>query len=391
VSRLWIGLSVVLLACSNSGEVELTRVIDGGPDAASDAPPDAVEDGAATDAAIEDAADGAIPDAPRPPVKLGVIPAQRATIAHLETIAAGSRGVSLILRWDDLYSSPLEPREATWEWLGATARLYADAGRTLLLGVSVVDRRQDARPAGAADGWDLATERQAMEALIDRVWVTFGSELGYFVIGRDLDRWVVTQESANRTEFVAFVSDALDYARAHPSRPTGTLVGVEASHEGWTAGSDELTALRDRSDVVVASYYPVDPQWNVRPPTSPGADLGDLIASLAGDAGPGTVILQEVGYPSAELSGSSLQQQQEFYESFFQTLRVHASRIPFVSVNALDDPDAADCDRAAVTFGLTGDGVAVAGWCSLGLRDGSTSPRPAWDTAVSALADFAMP
>ena len=81
-----------------------------------------------------------------------------------------------------------EPRAAAWDGLAQVAPLYAQAGRTLLFGVSVVDRTEDARPAGAESGWDTLANRGASEALVDRVWQTFGSELGYLVIGRDPER-----------------------------------------------------------------------------------------------------------------------------------------------------------------------------------------------------------
>jgi hypothetical protein len=388
-----LALCFILAACSNPANVEVVHEPDGGGDATTDGAADSGHGDDAGDAEPEDAADEALPDAPLSRVSLGVIPAgpDPDVMAHLETLAAGSRGVSVIRRWSDLYSTLQDPRPEAWAELEQIAPLYAQADRTLLLSISVVDRLVDARPAGADPGWYALANRQAMEALIDRVWTTFGDELGYLVIGEDVDRWMPGQDASDRSAFVEFVRSSLDYARRHPSRPDGVQVGVAASLRGWVAGSSDLDTLRAASDVVVATYYPVDERWNAAPPTSAGPDLDDLLGVLGADAGPATVVLQEVGYPSADQSGSSAQQQQQFYESLFGALRARRDQLPFVSLFALDDPDPAACAEAAVAFGLPGDTRVVAGFCSLGLRDHDGIPKPAWTTVSGALADFALP
>src|SRR5262245_21476344 len=67
-------------------------------------------DSGSPDGSKPDAGDGSIVDAPLAPVRVGIVPIVRAqdggtsatdeTLAHLEVLAAGSRGVSLVRRWD---------------------------------------------------------------------------------------------------------------------------------------------------------------------------------------------------------------------------------------------------------------------------------------------------
>ena len=395
-------LGCALLGCSNSGSVDVVRPPDDGADAADDAATDSGPDGTVTDGGPEDAAEEPPDDAPLASVELGVIPIgvgadggapgpSARIMAHLETIAAGSRGVSLIHRWDELYTSPNDPRADAWAELAELGPLYAQADRALLLSIGVVDRLEDARPPGAEADWYALANRQAMEALVDRTWATFGDELRYLVIGREVDRWLATQDGSQRSAFVEFARYTLDYARRHPDRPAGTQVGVAASLEGWVAGSPELDDLRAASDVVVATYYPVDARWNARAPTSAGPDLDDLLGALGVDAGPATVVLQEVGYPSSEQNGSSPGRQRQFYEGLLQALRARRAQLPFVSLFALGDPDRTACEHAAAAFGMPGDALAISGWCSLGLRDPSGAPKDAWAAVSGALADFALP
>jgi hypothetical protein len=395
-------LGCVLSACDDNGDEQAPRAAapaDHGPDQPE---LDAAADAAPRDAESSDAADVPVQDGPRAPVNLGLVPVPSAgpdelvspveqTMAHLETIAAGSRAVSIVRRWDELFSAPTEPRPEAWNELQSAASLYADAGRRVLVSLAIVDRHSDARPVGSPADWSDSGLRQAAEQLIDRTLATFGEELEYLSIGREVDRFLQTADSSVGSELVELISHLLSYSRDHGQLPAATRVGVSASWQGLTAGSAELEQLLGASDVVIATYYPLESDFTVREPVAAAGDLQALVDSRVVDAGPAQLVLQEVGYPSAEQTGSSERTQQRFYQSFFQALQSRRDHFPFVSVYALNDPPVGVCEADAEASGAEHDEVAVAAWCSMGLRDSDAAPKVAWETLADALATFSVP
>ncbi len=362
---------------------------------------DAPYDGPGHDAPPGDGPDSGAEDAPAAPVALGIVPVPRAgdasptpldeATASLEVLSAGARGVSLVRRWDALYADTGAPDAAAWSRLGVDAVQYRDAGRSLLLCFAVVDRSLDARPAQLAGDWDAPEVLDAMDAAIDDVFATFGPELAYLSFGYELDRRLAESPVADGKGLVALVMHALEHARSHPNRPAGTRVGVTATADALGAPSPELSKLVVASDAVIATYVPVSATFQARLPASAADDLDALAAAVAGDGGARSVVLQEVGYPSAAKAGSSPEQQDAFYVALFQALSSRRDRFPFVSVRGLHDAWPGACAADAEAVGAPANAKAEALYCSLGLKEGDGNPKPAWETMKNALATFADP
>jgi len=364
---------------------------------------DGSADGPIGDASLPDAEDAPAPDAPLAPVTLGVVPLpfvgeggtpgpSEQTLAYLETLAAGARGTTLIRRWDELAAPLTSPVETAFAGLETAASLYARQRRQLLFCLSIVDRALPVLPEGASADWSAPENRAAIDDLIDQLFATFGEELRYFVIGKEVDRWLALANRAERSGFVDFVSGTLSYVRDHPRRPAALEVGVAASAQGWTEGTAGLAELRPAIDVVVATYFPLTEEFEARSPSSAGPDIELLLEALTSESEPPLpLVLQEVGYPSSEVVGSSEALQQLFFEGFFQALQSRRARIPFANVFALNEQAEAACALDAESFGATGDERAIAAWCSLGLRDRDGLDRPAWETVSDGLAHFATP
>jgi hypothetical protein len=105
--------------------------------------------------------------------------------------------------------------------------------------------------------------------------------------------------------------DALAYVHLRAPR---IRVGVTSTF-GGASGSfpAEVERLNEQSDVFLLTYYPLGPGFLVQPPSSPLVDFPRMV-SLAGNR---PVILQEMGYPSSPLLGSSETMQVEFVTSVF--------------------------------------------------------------------------
>lgn len=395
-------------ACSDGGRPEVAKPngdaggaagaagSGGKPDASDDRDePDAPSDADASDAAL-------------PPVRLGIAPVPASSgdagpspaeqkLAELEVLALGSRGVSQVWRWDALYESPKLPSASAWAKLSGLSQLHAQGNRSLLLCVALTDRTLDARPPGSAPGWNDPTTRAALDALVDKVFTTFGDELFALSFGNDLDRYLAKETPTNTAELGALVEHGIEYAKQHPARPKALLVGATFGSDALAKPPSAVVAgILAKADVAVATLYPLDPGFAARPPAAVAQDLDALIAmgqADAGvDAGPAKpILLQEVGYPSASANASSPSQQSSFYLGLFQALTTRRQHFPFVSVNGLHDAHLARCQSEAAAFGASGNATAIASRCSLGLRGADGGAKPALSSVLAALAAFSTP
>jgi hypothetical protein len=369
-------------------------------------------DSGANDASGDALVDGVAPDASAASVRVGVVPTPKSVdggvtpldekLAHLEVISVGSRGVSLIRRWDALYDDPVTPAADAWKDLGDLSQLYRDADRRLLVCLALVDRTLDARPNGLG-GWKDASTLAAVDALIDKTYATFGDELYALSFGNEVDRWLAKASKTDRADGVALLEHAVGYAENHPSKPAGALVGVSFGLDAVVDKTlPEVQQLIDASNAVVVSYAPLDASFQAKSPSTAASDLDALSQALAapdagdaGDAGeagaPRPVLLQEIAYPSSPDAKSSEDQQRAFYDNLFQALSTRRDRFPFVVVRGLHDAAPAECAADAVALGVGTNPTAVAARCSLGLRTADGTGKAALSSVTDALATFAGP
>lgn len=396
------------LACSDGGnpEVHASHPDSGGSSGSggNGGKPDSGPDDGATDAML----DATPTDAALSSLRLGIVPVPPSSgdagpspldekAATLDVIALGSRGVSMVARWDQLFDGPNSPTSA-WKKLAGSSQLFKTSGRQLLLCLALVDHTLDARPVSLPANWNDPVSRAAIEALVDEVFSNFGDELYALSFGDELDRYLSLATAKNAADLTALVEHGIDYARKHPARPPALVVGATFSADALVkGGSSNVTQLLADSDVVVATYYPLDAAFKVRPPSTAAQDLDQLIAAVSptdGDAEAGTtrpILLQEVGYPSALENGSAIEQQRAFYEGLFQALAARRERLPFVSVNGLHDLDAARCSAKAGALGAPGNAAAIAAYCSMGLKTAAGVTKPAFGSVLDALAKFSTP
>lgn len=367
----------------------------------------AVHDAAGSDASPVDAGDDAtvdvdVPDAPQVPVRVGVSPTARVVDdagaapideaqSVLDVIALGSRSVTIVRRWDQLFNAALQPDAGEWSRLSSTAALLAQSKRKLVLAIAIVDRTQDARPAGLG-AWDSAATLSASDLLVDKVFATFGDELEYLAVGSEVDRWMTLASPTDESGFVKLATHIVDYARSQPARPAQTQVGVSATLAGIVSGAPDVVKLEHSGDVAMASYFPHDADFNARAPSVAPADLDALVSALTTDGGaPPQVALVQVGYPSATEAAGSEAKQKAFFDSLFSALLTRRAEFPLIVVKELDDPPDATCQHDALALGAAGNAAAVAFSCSLGLRRADGAPKSAFASIVDGLATFASP
>jgi hypothetical protein len=137
-------------------------------------------------------------------------------------------------------------------------------------------------------------------------------------------------------------------AHAKTTRP-GLIVGSKATFAGLMSYAKvNLQALNQSSDVIMVTYYPLNPDFTVRDPSVVRTDI-DAITVLY----PGRQIsLLEAGYPSSLVLNSSEARQREFIQKIFAAWDAHASQIRLISFTLLTDFSVAAVDDLASYYGI---------------------------------------
>jgi hypothetical protein len=311
------------------------------------------------------------------------------TLAELSVLAVGARARALVVRFDDLVDTTGAPSDSVFADIAQTAARYRARGFFVLFAIAVVDRAKDARPVSLRASWSSPELTSSLEALIDRAYDTFGTELAYLSLGTDVDRFLAQASDDDRAASAAFIGGALSYAKAHPKRQPSTQLGVTFSASGLLGDRlPETAMLLRQSDAAIVTSDSLQASFEVTPAASAAARLGDLADAIPEQQ---PVVLQELSYPSSTVVGSSAAEQLKFYEAAFNVLATRRERFPFVNLYALDDSDEAECERQAAVFGAAANPLLIAARCSLGLKDGQGADKPAFSEVASALSAFGRP
>ena len=186
---------------------------------------------------------------------------------------------------------------------------------------------------------------QRFHALVDTIAPYINSNVWYVSIGNEIDVFL-SRHPEQWEAYKAFYRDAIQYIhRVVPSVRVGVTVTFDGAI-GQDAGN--IAAITSSSDVCIFTYYPLTGNFQVRDPTSPAIDFQFMLDL----AGPRLVIVQETGYPSDTLLGSSEQKQAEFISCAFSAWAAAPSRLQFVNFFALHDLSRAICDTLLQYYGI---------------------------------------
>ena len=141
----------------------------------------------------------------------------------------------------------------------------------------------------------------------------------------------------------------------------------------------QVAALNSKSDIFILTYYPMHGDFQVDSPQAPANDFPQMLTLAAGLP----VVLQEAGYPSAALNGSSQAMQGQFVTSALAAWHAAGTKMPVLNYFLLHDLDPTTCSSLAVYYGLSADQNFSAYLCSLGLRDDADVAKPAWGSFLA--------
>jgi hypothetical protein len=316
----------------------------------------------------------------------------RLDTAFGEAIQTGASVYELSISWSDLEPNPGEIDTA---YLESLLDILSSVHLQPYLSITTINTVKLTLPSDlmTADEYELAQNRhfddpvitERFARLLEAVVPLLVEHGGFFIsVGNEVEGWLESRPD-EAPGFVGFVAAARDYAhQLEPRLGVGATITYGGVERGWEY-MDDLLAV---SDGAVFTYYPLNDDFSVRDPAVAAADMARMVEA-AGDL---PVLFQEVGYPSGDLptpgNDSSGEKQRQFIETFFAEVQQYP-QVRFVSILQLSDWSDAVCD-GFVQYYTDQDTLPQFHeyLCSLGLLEYDGTPKPAFDTFLTALQEI---
>jgi hypothetical protein len=199
--------------------------------------------------------------------------------------------------------------------------------------------------------------------------------LDLYALGNEIDV-PFGADPAKYGAYKTFFDAAATHARA--KRAT-VKVGPVVRMAGALANADALRPLLASADFLGITYYPLNPDSSVRPPSVVHTDLAQL-AQLYPDK---PIYIREAGYPAGTLAGSSPDAQATFVRELYRGWDENAARVPLLTFFTMHDYSAKQVDDLAAYYGVS-DPKFKDYLGTLGLRTfaGHGADKPAWAAFV---------
>lgn len=280
---------------------------------------------------------------------------------------AGADATSLSVFWDDL--EQIEGRYSpTTDWPAIANTYYSSIDMPLTLTFSVIDTTADRRPeAYKGLAWDDPRLIAEFGRHIDDVMARLSDiDILSVSIGNEVNGYLATNPQI--TAYAKFLAAAKD--RVLTWRPK-VSVGTKLTFSGL---QDHLAAwqpILDASHGLHVTYYPLGPDFGIKPNLNVQDDLALLIRAADGQP----IYILEAGYPS-EGCGAPADGQTRFVEDLLAAAAASDGKIDLVSLTWLTDIPTAQVD-VYQSYYKTKDPCFAAYLGSLGLRTETGAPKDA--------------
>jgi hypothetical protein len=293
---------------------------------------------------------------------------------------AGMHFTSLSLAWDDLEPRPGEIG-ADPNYLAIANQFYPTQGVPLAVTIAPIDTNRMRLPADLRGrDFDDPEVIARFERLLDYVFSQIPDvELVVLAIGNEVDVTLGPEAEAWRRYAFFFEAAAAHARRLRP----GTPVGVKMTMSGLTGEQRDLAqSLNAQADMVLVTYYPLRPDFGVRPADEVPGDVAALAAQYPGRR----IGMLEAGYPSSPKLGSGEAQQAEFVRQIFRAWDAQAGQLVLLNFTWLTDAPRATVEAWRDYYGLD-DPRFAAYLATLGLRRADGEPKPAFEALAGEARD----
>lgn len=392
-------LPMAFIACGESSSDEPTgghMPADAATDTSADVEQDVDPDDAAADATADAAPDrsdagGSAPcvAAPRGTRLLGVDLLDPPASGDFDVNLAKGRElgidfIALHVTWPSIEPAPgvfEDPGGA----LGALAGVAQNEGWKFSVTLRPIDLTGKTVPSDLeGTRFSDPTMLTRFNAIVDFVLTVVPAEiLTSLQVGNEIDGFDASSEHPEFwSDYGTFLAGVTDHV--HQQHP-GVRVGYTGTFAGMTEGTlhdlGVWTALAGVVDVVGVTYYPMAAAFQVRSPEDVYADFDKIAATFPES----TILLQEVGYQTAESCGSDDAMQETFYAHVFCAWDQHQSQFETMNIVRLHDVSRADAEDMAGPYGL-GDEPFLEYLRTIGIRTHEGVDKPAFVTTREAAA-----
>ncbi|HTX43157.1 MAG TPA: hypothetical protein VMC61_00410, partial [Methanocella sp.] len=177
----------------------------------------------------------------------------------------GVRIVQITPAWDDIEPAQGQYKDPQDDLASAKA-FYSHEGLRIALAVSPLDTNRDRRPPDLREKpFDDPGTIDRYDAMLDDVLSKLdGLALQDVAIGNEVDVYL-GNDAGKWEQYTDFYRATKDHLKAdHP----GIRVGVKATFDGLTKRNvEQLKRLNGESDVILVTYYPLNPDFTVKDPS----------------------------------------------------------------------------------------------------------------------------
>jgi hypothetical protein len=250
-------------------------------------------------------------------------------------------------------------------------------GYSVYINLATIDTNVDRRPADLKGlAWDDARVMARLDSTVDTLVAVLKKPpqrtLIAMALGNEVDAYLAAH-TAERPAYERLL--AHEYARIHAAMP-GVPVGVSTISPMGSPNAAIGDSVHSYGDLVIYTYYPFQGGTDfVHKPTT---TLDPDFDTMSMRAGAKRWALQEVGYSSSAVNGSSPAAQADFVKRFRARVAGESrDHLLFASWFLYSDFSSTLVNQLTVYYGGSSPGF-VAYLGNLGLRDTLAADKPSW-------------
>ena len=178
-------------------------------------------------------------------------------------------------------------------------------------------------------------------------------------VGNEIDHYNWSGNGDSEADYGAFLFNIKSKVNSY-----GVDLNFTATLRGMISDTATYSALAGVVDNVSITYYPQNSSYEVDAANIAHEDFSNLSSTFSGT----TFHLQEVGYQTSSVAGSSEAKQAEFFCEFFNAWDDHKSQITHASILRFVDNSVAKAEQTATDYGLSGNSGFIEYIRTLGLK-----------------------
>ncbi len=283
-------------------------------------------------------------------------------------VEAGVTYTSFLPKWDEIETSPSRYRFDDVERRVSMAEQF---DLPISLNVRVVDGNNRSMPS-RYKGWRFDDRQMAAKLgdLLRAIGPRFRGRVKWISLGNEVDHYFNGHRS-EIGEYGRLLANVMSVVR---EQFPGARFTVNFSEQRLSDLGGLYRPITSMMEFYSFNYYPINSDFTVR---DPGVVPGEMNAMIraAGDA---PVMFQELGYPSAQLLGSSPEKQAHFVQAACQVLRDNRGRVFAATFNWMSDLPQSVVDQLGGYYKMSNSEKFKSFLGTLGMFDQGGRPKPAW-------------